>query len=340
MHRPMMASHVAYPATRLRRNRQTPWSRRLNAENELTTADLIWPLFVMNGVGKREAVPAMPGVERLSIDQICVAAEEAVNLGISAIALFPYTTHEQRTKEGAEAYNPDNLICRATRAVRARGLDLGIICDVALDPYTSHGHDGLMRENEILNDETLAVLVRQALVQIDAGCDIIAPSDMMDGRVGAIRKALEDAGHTKTQIMAYSAKYSSVFYGPFRGAIGSLGVLKGDKRTYQMNPANAQEAMREISLDLAEGADMIMIKPGMPYLDVIRKAKDTFEVPMFAYQVSGEYAMLKVAADNGLFNHDEAVIESLLSFKRAGCNGVLTYFAPIAAKLLNEKYKI
>jgi len=230
------------------------------------------------------------------------------------------------------------LICRATRAVRERGLDIGIICDVALDPYTSHGHDGLMRGNEILNDETLAVLVRQALVQVEAGCNILAPSDMMDGRIGVIRKALEDAGHTNTQIMAYSAKYASAFYGPFRDAIGSSGVLKGDKRTYQMDPANAQEALREISLDIAEGADMIMIKPGMLFLDIIRQTKDAFAVPTFAYQVSGEYTMLKAAADNGWLNHENAVLESLLAFKRAGCNGILTYYAPVAAALLRERW--
>ena len=331
-----MSGGGAYPATRLRRNRQASWSRRLNAEHILTTADLIWPLFVADGHGQREGVPSMPGVERLSIDLIGEMAEEAMRLGIPAIALFPHTNSDHRTADGAEAYNPENLICRATRAVRKRGLDIGIICDVALDPYTSHGHDGLMHGDEILNDETLDVLTRQALVQAEAGCNVIAPSDMMDGRVGAIRAALENKGYTNTQIMAYSAKYASAFYGPFRDAIGASGVLKGDKRTYQMDPANATEAMREIKLDIEEGADMIMIKPGMPYLDIVRQAKDTFGVPIFAYQVSGEYAMLQAAAQNGWLNAEGAMLESLLAFKRAGCNGILTYFAPAAAELLRQ----
>ncbi len=336
----MTANYGSYPATRLRRNRQAHWSRRLNAENELTATDLIWPLFVIDGTNTREPVPSMPGVERLSIDLVCEAAEEAASLGIPAIALFPYTNPGNRSPDGAEAYNPENLICRATRAVRALNLDLGIICDVALDPYTSHGHDGLLREHQILNDETLGILVRQALVQAEAGCHVIAPSDMMDGRVGAIRAALEDAGHSATQIMAYSAKYASAFYGPFRDAIGSSGVLKGDKRTYQMDPANAQEALREIALDIEEGADMIMIKPGMPYLDIIRQAKEAFGVPTFAYQVSGEYAMLQAAAQNGWLNSESAMLESLLAFKRAGCSGILTYFAPTAARLLKSSNQV
>lgn len=324
----------AYPHVRLRRNRQTDWSRRLNSENELSTSDLIWPLFVTDGQGKREPVESMPGVDRLSVDLIPEVVEEALRLGIPAVALFPYTHADQRTEDGAEAYNPDNLVCRATRAVRDRGLDIGIICDAALDPYTSHGHDGVMRGEEILNDESVDVLVRQSLVQVEAGCDIIAPSDMMDGRVGAIRKALEQRGHTNTQIMAYSAKYASAFYGPFRDAIGSTGVLKGDKRTYQLNPANTDEALREIALDLDEGADMIMVKPGMPYLDIIRRTRETFGVPTFAYQVSGEYAMLQAAALNGWLDGDKVMMESLVAFKRAGCNGILTYFAPRAAKAL------
>ena len=324
----------AYPRVRMRRNRQTDWSRRLNAENELSPSDLIWPLFVADGRGKREPVESMPGVERMSVDLIPEMAEEALRLGIPAVALFPYTHPDQRTEDGAEACNPENLVCRATRAVRDRGLDIGIICDAALDPYTSHGHDGLMRGDEILNDETVDVLVRQSLVQVEAGCNIIAPSDMMDGRVGAIRAAMEEHGHTNTQIMAYSAKYASAFYGPFRDAIGSTGVLKGDKRTYQLNPANTDEAMREIALDLDEGADMIMVKPGMPYLDIIRRARETFGVPTFAYQVSGEYAMLQAAALNGWLDGDKVMMESLVAFKRAGCNGVLTYFAPRAAKAL------
>ncbi len=324
----------AYPRQRMRRNRQSDWSRRLNAENTLSPSDLIWPLFVAEGKAKREPVESMPGVFRHSVDLIAEVAEEALRLGIPAVALFPYTDPSNRSEDGAEACNPDNLVCRATRAVRERGLDIGIVCDAALDPYTSHGHDGLMRGEEILNDETLDVLVRQSLVQVEAGCDVIAPSDMMDGRVGAIRRALEEAGHTNTQIMAYSAKYASAFYGPFRDAIGSTGVLKGDKRTYQMDPANSDEALREIALDLAEGADMIMVKPGMPYLDIIRRAKDRFGVPTFAYQVSGEYAMLQAAAQNGWLDGEKVMLEGLMAFKRAGCNGVLTYFAPAAAKAL------
>ena len=330
------ASSGSYPTTRLRRNRQADWSRRLNAENTLSPSDLIWPIFVCEGSGKREPVPSMPGVSRLSVDLIAEAANEAMMLGIPAIALFPFTDPDKRTEDGAEAYNPDNLVCRATRAVRDAGLDLGIVCDAALDPYTSHGHDGLMRGEEILNDETLEILVKQSLVQVEAGCNIIAPSDMMDGRIGAIRGALENAGHTNAQIMAYSAKYASAFYGPFRDAIGSTGVLRGDKRTYQMDPANSDEAIREISLDLDEGADMIMVKPGMPYLDVVRRARETFGVPTFAYQVSGEYAMLQAAAQNGWLDGEKVMMESLMCFKRAGCNGVLTYFAPMAARLLRE----
>ena len=324
----------AFPRQRLRRNRQSDWSRRLNAENALSPSDLIWPMFVADGKAKREPVESMPGVYRHSVDLIAEVAEEALRLGIPAIALFPYTDPAKRTEDGAEACNPENLVCRATRAVRDRGLDIGIICDAALDPYTSHGHDGLMRGEEILNDETLDVLVRQSLVQVEAGCDIIAPSDMMDGRVGAIRQALEHKGHTNTQLMAYSAKYASGFYGPFRDAIGSTGVLRGDKRTYQMDPANSDEALREIALDLDEGADMIMVKPGMPYLDIIRRAHDRFGVPTFAYQVSGEYAMLQAAAQNGWLDGDKVMMESLLAFKRAGCSGVLTYFAPAAAKVM------
>ena len=334
--RPSKSSAGQFPAVRMRRNRQSPWSRRLNAENELSTSDLIWPVFVADGVGRKEPVESMPGVNRLSVDLIAETAEEAVRLGIPAMALFPYTDPEKRTEDGAEAYNPENLVCRATRAVRDAGLDIGIVCDAALDPYTSHGHDGVMRGEEILNDETIDILVRQSLVQVEAGCNIIAPSDMMDGRIGAIRQALEDKGHVNTQIMAYSAKYASAFYGPFRDAIGSTGVLRGDKRTYQMDPANSDEALREIELDLAEGADMIMVKPGMPYLDVVRRTKERFGVPTFAYQVSGEYAMLQAAAQNGWLDGEKVMMESLMAFKRAGCNGVLTYFAPSAARLLNQ----
>jgi porphobilinogen synthase len=326
-----------YPATRLRRPRQADWSRRLVAENVLTPSDLIWPMFVVEGKNKREPVPSMPGVDRLSVDQCVRAAEEAVSLGIPVVALFPFTDRKLRDAAGKEAVNPDNLVCRATRAIRAAKLPVGVLLDVALDPYTDHGHDGLMHDGEIINDESVATLVAMSLVQVEAGCDIIAPSDMMDGRIGAIRQALEAKGYTNTQIMAYAAKYSSAFYGPFRDAIGSSGTLKGDKRTYQMDPANSDEAMREVALDLAEGADMVMVKPGMPYLDIVRRVSETFKVPTFAYQVSGEYAMLMAAAQNGWLDGDKVMMESLMAFKRAGASGVLTYFAPRAAKLMLGK---
>ncbi|MEZ5909045.1 MAG: porphobilinogen synthase [Hyphomicrobiaceae bacterium] len=326
----------AFPATRMRRNRKSDWARRLVAENVLTTGDLIWPLFVMAGDGKRQPVPSMPGVDRLTVDEVVRAAEEALELAIPAIAVFPYTEPALRTADAAEAFNADNLVCRACRAIRERGLEIGIVCDVALDPYTSHGHDGLMRGEEILNDETLAALVRQALVQVEAGCDVIAPSDMMDGRIGAIRQALEAAGHTNTQIMSYAAKYASAFYGPFRDAVGSSKTLTGDKRTYQMDPANSDEALREVALDLAEGADMVMVKPGMPYLDIVRRVKDAFGVPTYAYQVSGEYAMLAGAAANGWLDGERVMMESLMAFKRAGADGILTYFARDAARRLRE----
>ncbi len=304
------------------------------AEHALSASDLIWPLFVIEGNGKREPIASMPGVERLSVDLIVKAAEEAVRLGIPAIALFPYTDPKLRTDDAREAFNPENLVCRATRAVRKAGLDLGVILDVALDPYTSHGHDGLVRDGTILNDETVAALVKQSLVQVDAGADILAPSDMMDGRVGAIRQALEAGGHGDTMIMSYAAKYASAFYGPFRDAVGSSSTLKGDKRTYQMDPANSDEALREVALDIAEGADMVMVKPGLAYLDIVRRVSETFKVPTFAYQVSGEYAMIEAAAANGWLDGDKVMMESLLAFKRAGAAGVLTYFAPRAAKLL------
>ncbi|MCL4765261.1 MAG: porphobilinogen synthase [Hyphomicrobiaceae bacterium] len=326
----------AFPAVRMRRNRRTDWSRRLVAENVLTPADLIWPLFVVEGVNARVPVDSMPGVERLSVDLIAAAAEEALSLGIPAVALFPYTDPALRTEDARAAFDPENLVCRATRAIRAAGLEIGIVLDVALDPYTSHGHDGLMRGDTILNDETLEALVRQSLLQVEAGCDVIAPSDMMDGRIGAIRQALEDAGHRSTQIMAYAAKYASAFYGPFRDAVGSSGTLRGDKRTYQMDPANSDEALREVGLDLAEGADMVMVKPGMPYLDIIRRVRDRFGVPTFAYQVSGEYAMLSAASGRGWLDGDRVMMESLIGFKRAGAAGILTYFAPRAARLLAE----
>jgi len=323
-----------YPVVRPRRVRQSSWSRRLVAEHTLTPADLIWPLFVAEGSNKRTAVPSMPGVERLTVDLVAAAAEQAMALGIPVVALFPYTDPDKRSEDGREALNHDNLVCRATRAIRKAGLDVGVLLDVALDPYTTHGHDGLMRDGLILNDETVETLVGQSLVQVEAGCDIIAPSDMMDGRIGAIRTALESNGHTNTLIMAYAAKYASAFYGPFRDAVGSSGTLKGDKRTYQMDPANSDEAMREVALDLAEGADMVMVKPGMPYLDIVRRVSETFQVPTFAYQVSGEYAMLKAAAERGWLDGDKVMMESLIAFKRAGAAGVLTYFAPAAAKLL------
>lgn len=323
-----------YPLVRLRRNRAAGWSRRLVAETVLTPADLVWPLFVVEGKEKREPVASMPGVARLSIDLIVEAAREAEALGIPAIALFPNTDPRLRTEDAREAANPDNLVCRATRAVKAAGLDVGVVLDVALDPYTSHGHDGLLIGGEIANDETVAVLVRQSLVQAEAGADILAPSDMMDGRIGAIRRALEANGRTGTRIMSYAAKYASAFYGPFRDAVGSGGLLKGDKRTYQMDPANGDEALREVALDLAEGADMVMVKPGLPYLDIVRRVSETFQVPTFAYQVSGEYAMIMAAAEKGGLDADKAILESLLAFKRAGAAGVFTYFAPHAARLI------
>ncbi len=331
---PLDPSPGAFPAVRLRRNRMRAWSRRLVAENVVSTGDLIWPMFVCEGAGMRTPVGSMPGIDRISVDLAVAAAREAAALGIPAIALFPYTDPKLRTDDGREAFNPDNLVCRATRAIRKAGVDVGILLDVALDPYTSHGHDGLMVAGEIVNDLTLQALVRQTLVQAEAGCDIIAPSDMMDGRVGAIRKALEAHGHCNVQIMAYAAKYASAFYGPFRDAVGSSATLTGDKRTYQMDPANGDEALREVALDIAEGADMVMVKPGMPYLDIVRRVKDAFGVPTFAYQVSGEYAMLMAAAQNGWLDGDKVMLESLLAFKRAGADGVLTYFAPRAAKLL------
>ncbi|MGQ0673082.1 MAG: porphobilinogen synthase [Hyphomicrobium sp.] len=326
--------NAAYPATRLRRMRRTPWSRRLVAETTLSAGDLIWPLFVIEGSGRREPIASMPGVERLSIDLIVETAAEAARLGIPAIALFPYTDPKRRTDDAREAFNPDNLVCRTTRAVRASGTEVGIILDVALDPYTSHGHDGLVSDGVILNDETVAALVRQSLVQAEAGADILAPSDMMDGRIGAIRRALEASGHTDTLLLAYAAKYASAFYGPFRDAVGSASTLKGDKRTYQMDPANTEEALREVALDIAEGADMVMVKPGMPYLDIVRRVSETFPVPTFAYQVSGEYAMIEAASANGWLDRDRVMMESLLAFKRAGAAGILTYFAPRAARLL------
>jgi porphobilinogen synthase len=325
-----------YPALRMRRLRRHDWTRRLVAENTLSPADFIWPVFVIEGENKREAISSMPGVERLSVDLLTHAAKEAAQLGIPVIALFPQTPAGLKTEDGREALNPDNLVCRAVRAIKSAVPEIGVLCDVALDPYTSHGHDGLLRDGYVLNDATVDVLVQQSLVQVKAGCDIIAPSDMMDGRIGAIRTALEKAGHHDTMLMAYAAKYASAFYGPFREAVGSAKALTGDKRTYQMDPANGDEAMREVALDIAEGADMVMVKPGMPYLDLVWRVKERFGVPTFAYQVSGEYAMLSAAFEKGWLERDRAILESLLGFKRAGASGILTYFAVEAAKLLNK----
>jgi porphobilinogen synthase len=323
-------------AIRPRRNRRAEWARRLVREHVLTTDDLIWPLFVVDGAKVRRPVASMPGVERLSVDEAVREAERAARLAIPCIALFPYTEPGLRDDDGTEALNPQNLVCRAVRAIKQAVPEVGILCDVALDPYTSHGHDGLLRDGVIVNDETVAVLVKQALVQAQAGCDIIAPSDMMDGRVGAIRAGLDAAGHADVQIMAYAAKYASAFYGPFRDAVGSSATLTGDKRTYQMDPANSDEALREVELDIAEGADMVMVKPGLPYLDIVRRVKDAFGMPTFAYQVSGEYAMIMAAAQNGWLDGDKAMLESLTAFKRAGADGVLTYFAARVAERLKS----
>ena len=324
-------------AIRPRRNRKAEWARRMVRENVLTTDDLIWPMFVVDGQNTRTPVASMPGVDRLTVDQAVRDAERAMKLDIPCIALFPYTEPSLRDENGSEALNPNNLVCQSVRAIKKEFPELGVLCDVALDPFTSHGHDGLIEDGKILNDETVAVLVRQALVQAEAGCDVIAPSDMMDGRVGAIREALDEAGFLDVQIMSYAAKYASAFYGPFRDAIGSAKTLTGDKRTYQMDSANSDEALREVELDIAEGADMVMVKPGMPYLDVVRRVKDTFSMPTFVYQVSGEYAMIAAAANNGWIDGDRAMMESLLGFKRAGADGILTYFAPKAAEKLKAE---
>ncbi|MEQ8782584.1 MAG: porphobilinogen synthase [Roseibium album] len=322
--------------TRMRRNRQSDWSRRLVCENTLTVNDLIWPIFLVDGENVRQPVASMPDVFRLSVDEAVREATQAADLGIPALALFPYTDPDLRDDTGSEALNSENLTCRALRAIKAEGLNVGLMTDVALDPYTSHGHDGLMEGETILNDETVDQLCRQALVQADAGSDVIAPSDMMDGRIGAIRQSLDSQNFRNTQIMAYSAKYASAFYGPFRDAVGSSGTLRGDKRTYQMDPANTDEALREAELDIAEGADMVMVKPGLPYLDIVRRIKDEFQVPTYAYQVSGEYAMIKAASANGWLDGDRAMLESLLAFKRAGADGILTYFAPKVAEMLAQ----
>ena len=319
---------------RMRRNRRSEWARRMVRENVLTTDDLIWPLFVMDGTKARTPVQSMPDVERLSVDEVAREAVRAAQLSIPCIALFPYTDPKLRDETGSEALNPDNLVCRAIRAIKKEVPEIGVLCDVALDPFTSHGHDGLLRDGVVLNDETVAVLVNQALVQAEAGCDIIAPSDMMDGRVGAIRKALDAAKFVDVSIMSYAAKYASAFYGPFRDAVGSAKTLTGDKRTYQMDFGNSDEALREVALDIEEGADMIMVKPGLPYLDIVQRVKEAFGMPTFAYQVSGEYAMIMAAAQNGWLDGERAMIESLTAFKRAGCDGVLTYFAPRVAEKL------
>ena len=325
-----------FPATRLRRTRATAWSRALFRETVLTPGDLIWPLFVTEGTGVEEPIGSLPGVSRWSVDLIAARAKEAAALGIPCLALFPNTQADRRSDDGKEALNPDNLMCRAIRAIKqACGDDIGVLTDVALDPYTSHGQDGLVDgAGYVMNDPTVEVLIGQSLNQAAAGADVIAPSDMMDGRIGAIRDALEEAGHANVQIMSYAAKYASAFYGPFRDAVGSRGLLKGDKKTYQMDPANSEEALREVEMDLAEGADSVMVKPGLPYLDIVRRVKETFEVPVFAYQVSGEYAMIEHAAAGGAGERDALVLETLLAFKRAGCSGVLTYHAAHAARLL------
>jgi porphobilinogen synthase len=321
---------------RPRRNRKADWARRLVRENVLTTNDLIWPIFVVDGENVRTPVASMPDVERLSVDQAVIAAQRAVELSIPALALFPFTDPSLRDPNGSEALNPENLVCRATRAIKQAFPQIGVITDVALDPYTSHGHDGVLEGETILNDESVAILVEQSLNQARAGADVIAPSDMMDGRVAAIRAALDGEGFLDVQIMAYAAKYASAFYGPFRDAIGTNAVLVGDKRTYQMDPANSDEALREVADDLDQGADMVMVKPGLPYLDIIYRVKDRFGAPTFAYQVSGEYAMIMAAARNGWLDGEKAMMESLLAFKRAGADGILTYFAPKAAEMLKK----
>ena len=322
------------PAARFRRLRRTPALRALSQENTLSVGDLIWPVFVRDGVNLREPIASMPGVDRLSIDLVVAAAEEAASLGIPAICLFPCTDPSLKTEACDEAWNPENLVHRAIRAIKSAVPDLAVMTDVALDPYNASGHDGLVRDGIILNDETVAALVRMALVQAEAGADILGPSDMMDGRIGAIRQALEAAGHKDVAILSYAAKYASAFYGPFRDAVGASGALKGDKKTYQMNPANSDEALRLVARDLAEGADMVMVKPGMPYLDICRRVKDTFGAPTYAYQVSGEYAMIRAAAERGWIDGERAMLESLMAFRRAGCDGVVTYFAPAVARIL------
>jgi porphobilinogen synthase len=334
---PRFTTLGAYPTTRMRRNRRSDWSRRLVAETRLGVDDLIWPVFVQEGSNSRTPVSSMPGVDRLSVDLFVEAVRQARDLGIPAVAIFPEVDSARKTSDAREAYNPDNLVCRAIRAAKKAVPDIGIVCDVALDPFNADGHDGIVRDGEILNDESIEVMTKQALVQSAAGCDVQAPSDMMDGRIGAFRRALDKAGYQHVQIMSYAAKYASSFYNPFRDAIGSLGALKGDKKTYQMDPANSDEALREVGHDIAEGADMVMVKPGLPYLDIVRRVKDAFGVPTYAYQVSGEYAMLRGAADNGWLVWEKVLLETLACFKRAGCDGILTYGAVDAARLLRGR---
>ena len=330
----MIPSAAAYPATRFRRTRQSPAIRALTQENTLSVGNLIWPVFVRDGEGIEEPVASMPGVVRRSVDRVVEAAREAADLGIPAICLFPYTDPAKKTRDCAEAWNPENLSNRATRAIKASVPGIAVMTDVALDPYNSDGHDGFWRDGVVVNDETVEALVKQALSQAEAGADIIGPSDMMDGRIGAIRHALETAGLTNVMLLSYAAKYASAFYGPFRDAVGASGALKGDKKTYQMDPANSDEAIRLVERDLREGADMVMVKPGMPYLDICRRVKDAFGAPTYAYQVSGEYAMIQAAAQNGWIDGERAMLESLMCFRRAGCDGILTYFAPAVARKL------
>jgi porphobilinogen synthase len=327
----------SYPTTRLRRNRVQPWTRRLMAETRLSVDDLIWPVFVVEGQNERQPIASMPGVERLSIDLLSGDVAKARDLGIPAVAIFPYIDPALKTPDGREAFNPDGLVCRAVSELKSKVSDIGVICDVALDEFNSDGHDGIVRDGVILNDETIEVLCKQSVAQAAAGCDIIAPSDMMDGRIGAIRSALDDSGFQDVAIMSYAAKYASGYYGPFRDAVGSSGALTGDKKTYQMDCANSEEALREVAMDIAEGADSVMVKPGLPYLDIVQRVKEAFGLPTFVYNVSGEYAMIKAAAAQGWLDYDQVMMEALRSFKRAGADGILTYSAIDAAILLNQE---
>jgi len=334
---PSFLPHAEFPHTRMRRMRRHEWSRRLMAESRLSVDDLVWPLFVVEGSGVRQDIASMPGVSRLSIDLLAEAAREAADFGIPAIAIFPSVDPSLKTPDAREAVNPGNLVCRAVRAVKKAVPQIGIVCDVALDPFNSDGHDGLVKDGYVLNDETVEALARMAVVQSEAGCDVVAPSDMMDGRIRALRVALDDAKLDHVQILSYAAKYASAFYGPFRDAVGSGSALKGDKKAYQMDAANTDEALREVALDLQEGADMVMVKPGLPYLDIVRRVKESFSVPTFAYQVSGEYAMMKAAAQNGWLDWERVMVESLLAFKRAGADAVFTYTALEVARLLAKR---